>query len=217
MLGVLLILASTLAYNGSAVLLATAARELGRLQHHPHGQPSSPRFARYLTEPPGLGPRGRRARPYLPDAGPNPERRRAGHLAGADAVGPEGTFRPPRTLRGRVCRARVVAVGFAPPSFGNTAPPELEGWALLLVVLMPGVVLPYVLRALGRRALAWERCRRAWLTPWAGFSIKASPTPSTPRGYCPSCHLRPLSWSAFWVSLPSWGLCGTASYRSWYR
>jgi hypothetical protein len=41
----------------------------------------------------------------------------------------------------------VAAVGFAPPSFGS-ASPELDDWALLLLILVPGIVLPYMLRVL---------------------------------------------------------------------
>lgn len=42
----------------------------------------------------------------------------------------------------------VAAASFAPPSLGST-PPGLEEWALLLLVLGSGSVLPYVLRAFG--------------------------------------------------------------------
>lgn len=43
----------------------------------------------------------------------------------------------------------IAAAGFAPPRFGST-PPGFDEWALLLLVLGSGSVLPYVLRALHR-------------------------------------------------------------------
>ncbi|MBA2713457.1 MAG: hypothetical protein H0U55_07890 [Rubrobacteraceae bacterium] len=148
MLGVLLILASTAAYNGSAVLLATAARQqpgdlnrllaLGRSASGLYGIASNllgwvlevaaltmlPLTLARILNVAGLGVLLWFARWFLKESLGRRE------ILGIVLIG-----------------IGIAAASSAPPHPGNVHP-GLGEWALLFAFLMPVVFLPYVLRAL---------------------------------------------------------------------
>jgi uncharacterized membrane protein len=151
-LGVLLILASTIAYNGSAVLLAMAARQepgdlnwllaIARHVSGLYGIASNllgwvlevaaltmlPLTLARVLNVAGLGVLLWLARWFLKES---PGR---------------------REVLGTVLIAiGIAAVSSAPPQPGD-AYPQLEQWALLIALLIPGTLIPHVLRGLRRHA-----------------------------------------------------------------
>ena len=148
MLGALLILVSTAAYNGSAVLLAVTARRHSRgpsliLSISRRGSGLLAILLNLLgwsLEVGALSLISLTLARVLSAAG-----------LGILLVMTRRVLREPlgrRELLGTGFIAlSVAAVGFAPPSFGG-ASPEPKDYALLLLILGPGIVLPYILRAL---------------------------------------------------------------------
>ncbi len=148
MLGVPLILVSTAAYNGSAVLLAVTAR---RCSSGPSlilavSRRVSGLFAIVLNllgwglEVAALSLISLTLARVLSAAG-------LGVLLVMTRWALQEPLGPRELLGVGFIGLGVAAVGFAPPSFGS-ASPELDDWALLLLILVPGIVLPYMLRVL---------------------------------------------------------------------
>lgn len=148
MLGVVLILASTLAYNGSAVLLARAARQepgdlnwllaIGRHASGLYGIASN--LLGWVLEVAALTMLPLTLARILNVAG-------LGVLLWlARWVLKESPGR--REILGTVLIAIGIAAASSAPPRASNVYPGLGEWALLFALLMPGVLLPYMLRVL---------------------------------------------------------------------
>lgn len=150
-LGVVLILTSTVAYNGSVVLLAAAVRNrsgdfapLAVSKHAPVLVVILLNVLGWVLEVAALTLIPLTLVRVLSVAG-----------LGLLLVLTRRVLEEPlgrREISGMLLIALgVAAVGSSPPTFGD-ASPRPGGWALLLAILGPGVVLPYTLKLLRRPA-----------------------------------------------------------------
>lgn len=151
MLGVLLILTSTFAYNGSAVLLAAVARrsggsrplvEVGR--RLPGLIAVALNLLGWVLEVAALSFMPLTLARLLNVAG-------LGILLVLSNRLLKEPFGRRQALGVGLIALGVAAAGLAPPHNGGVRPGS-EVWALLILILGPGILLPYALRLLGRTA-----------------------------------------------------------------
>lgn len=150
MLGVVLILASTFAYNGSAVLLAAEARRQpgGPSLVLAVGRRASGAFAismnvlGWLLEIAALTLIPLTLARLLNAAG-------LVMLLGMTRLTLKESLRRREIVGVCLVALGIVAVGFAPPRPGDSTP-GLAQYALLFAVLAPGMLLPYALKLLHR-------------------------------------------------------------------
>jgi drug/metabolite transporter (DMT)-like permease len=154
LLGIFLILVSTVAYNSSAVLLAVTAR-----QH----TGTSPLLVGVSLRVPGLFAISLSLLGWVLEVAALTliplTLARILNVAGLAVLLYLTRWILKEPLGGReilgviLVVLGVTAASFAPPHLGS-APPSLEQWALLLLVLGSGSLLPYVLRVLRRPGAA---------------------------------------------------------------
>ena len=150
LIGILLILASAVAYNGSAVLLAAAARRhTGNLALVVAvSKRAQGLLAIFLSILGGVLEIAALALIPLTLA-------RILSVAGLGVllVLTRWALKEPLGRR-EISGVSLIALGIAAASFApprlSAAPPTLEEWVMLLAILGPGVMLPYVLRTLHR-------------------------------------------------------------------
>ena len=150
MIGVILVLASTLAYNGSAVLLAAEARrqEEGKVLFVAVGKrlrgasAIALNLVGWVLEVSALTLVPLTLARILNTAG-------LAFLLGLTRLTLKETLGRREVLGVAFVGLGIIAVGFAPPHRGSYNPGVLE-WILLFAVLGPGILLPVVLKLLSR-------------------------------------------------------------------